>query len=55
LGTGKRGSNVTEAQTRKDLGEMQQLPGMGAAGLMPPGVKEMICQAEQLKLRHKGL
>jgi len=55
LGAGKRGKHVDEAQSRKDLGEMQQLPGMGPAGLMPANLKEMIRAAEQLRQEHKGL
>lgn len=55
LGAGKRAKQVSEAQARKDLGEMQTLPGMGMAASLPANVKEMIRQAEQLKQTCKGL
>jgi hypothetical protein len=55
LGAGKRSKQTSEAQTRKELGEMQSLPGMGPAGSASDHVKEMIRSAELLKQQHKGL
>jgi hypothetical protein len=56
LGPGKRGKKgASEAQTRKDLGEMAQLPGMSRPQPLPGSLKELIAKAEQLKQKHKGL
>jgi len=56
LGPNKRGvRHVDEAQARKDMGEMAQLPGMGRPQPFPENLKEMIRNAEQLKQLHKGL
>jgi hypothetical protein len=44
---------VSEEDARKDMGEMSKL--LGPARPLPPNLKQMIQQAEQVKKQHKGI
>jgi hypothetical protein len=58
LGASKRGKRgappIDEKQARSDMGQLGAMMGTPTRP-MPPHLKEMIRQAEQLRTEHKGL